>query len=211
LPSSGDQFASLDLTTESLEPEKFTNYEVGFKWDIFPALAFTAAVYQLDRENTRFNLPNNGGAQQTGASRSEGLEVGLTGYLTDEWQVSGGYAHQKAEITSTSTLGAAGKEVPLVPHDTLTLWNKYMFTREWGAGVGVIHTTDMFAGTDNTVVLPGYTRVDAALYWNVNEHLQAQLNVENLFDETYYPTAHNNNNISPGSPQAFYVTLSSGF
>jgi outer membrane receptor for Fe3+-dicitrate len=56
LPQSGDQFLSLDLTSAALEPEKFDNYELGLKWAIRPALLFTAALYQLDRTNTRAPL-----------------------------------------------------------------------------------------------------------------------------------------------------------
>jgi catecholate siderophore receptor len=211
LPSSGDQFASLSATSQNLEPEKFTNYEVGFKWDIYPALAFTAALYQLDRENSPAPDPNNPGVTiLIGSTRTEGLELGLNGYVTDEWQVSAGYAHQKGEVT---TPGAAtqGNDLALVPRDTFSFWNKYMLTPTWGAGVGVIYRTDMFAAVDNAVVLPGYTRVDAALYWNINENLRAQLNIENILNETYYATAHNNNNISPGSPHAAYVTVTSNF
>ncbi len=210
LPSSGDQFSSLSPTTQNFEPEKFTNYEVGFKWDIYPALAFTAAAYHLNRENSPAPNPNN--TSQTiliGESETKGIEVGLNGYVTDQWQVSAGYAHQWSEILTPGT--TKGNELAMVPSDTVSVWNKYMVTRDWGAGVGVIHRTDMFAAVDNAVTLPGYTRVDAALYWNVNEHLAAQLNVENLFDTEYYVTAHNNNNITPGSPQAFYVTLSSRY
>jgi len=210
LPSSGDQFSSLSLTSRNFEPEKFTNYEVGFKYDIYPALAFTAAAYHLNRENSPAPDPNNAG--QTiliGETETRGIEIGLNGYLTDKWQVSAGYAHQWSEIL---TPGATkGNELAMVPSDTVSLWNKYMVTRDWGAGIGIIHRTDMFAAVDNAVTLPGYTRVDAALYWNVNEHLAAQLNVENVFDTEYYVTAHNNNNITPGSPQAFYFTLSTRY
>jgi catecholate siderophore receptor len=69
----------------------------------------------------------------------------------------------------------------------------------------------MYANIDNAVKLPGFARVDAALFWDISENVEAQLNVENLFDTEYYVTAHNNNNITPGSPQAFYVTLSSRY
>jgi outer membrane receptor protein involved in Fe transport len=37
LPQSGDQFTSLDLTSQALEPEKFDNYEIGAKWELRPA------------------------------------------------------------------------------------------------------------------------------------------------------------------------------
>lgn len=210
LPSSGDQFSSLTITTQNFEPEKFTNYEVGLKYNIYPALAFTAAAYQLNRENSPATDPNNPAVTiLIGETETKGIEVGLNGYVTDAWQVSAGYAHQWSEIL---TPGATqGNDLALVPSDTLSVWNKYMVTRDWGAGVGVIHRTDMFAAVDNAVTLPSFTRVDAALFWNVNEHLAAQLNVENLFDTEYYVTSNGNNNITPGSPQAFYVTLSSRY
>jgi catecholate siderophore receptor len=67
----------------------------------------------------------------------------------------------------------------------------------------VIHQSSQFAAirTAPTVTrLPGYTRVDAALFFNASEKVQLQLNIENLLDETYFSDAHNNNNITPGAP-----------
>ena len=49
-----------------------------------------------------------------------------------------------------------------MPHHTLSLWNNYQFRPRLGAALGVVYRTDMFAAIDNTVTLPGYTRVDAA-------------------------------------------------
>jgi catecholate siderophore receptor len=69
-------------------------------------------------------------------------------------------------------------------------------------GLGVIYQTEMFASSDNLVTLPGFTRVDAGIYYAPNEHLRMQLNVENLLDERYYQNANSNNNITPGSPLA---------
>ncbi len=53
LPASGDQFAGLSVSSESLKPESFRNLEAGFKVDVGPRLMATGAVYQLDRENTQ--------------------------------------------------------------------------------------------------------------------------------------------------------------
>ena len=46
----------------------------------------------------------------------------------------------------------------------------------------------------------GDTRVDAAVFYDVNEDFRLQLNIENLLDEEYFPDAHSNNNISTGKP-----------
>ena len=215
LPSSGDQFATLDATTETLEPEEFVNYEVGAKWDLRPGLSLTAALYQLERTNTRFTAPS-GVTLQTGASRSRGFELALAGRLTEAWEVIGGSAWQDAETTaatgtSPTSIVPAGRVLPLTPRHSFSLWNKYQFTPRWAAGLGVIHQEEMFASTSNTVELPSFTRIDAALYWAVTPNLEAQVNLENLFDETYFPTSHGDNNILPGSPRAVRVSLTSRF
>lgn len=208
LPGSGEQFTSLTSTTVSLEPEKFENLELGAKWDVLPDLTLSAAVFQLDRTNTSAPDPNNPGlVVQTGSQRTKGFEVGGAGNITSAWQVIGGYAYQDAEITSNTSAARAGAKVPLVPQHTVSLWNKYRFTPVWSAGLGVIHQSGMFAGADNAVRLPGFTRFDAAVYANVTDTVQLQLNVQNLFDRTYYSTAHSNNNITPGAPRTVLVSL----
>lgn len=212
LPSSGDQFANLTggvTGTANLAPEEFLNKEIGFKWEITPRLMVTGALFQLDREN-QFVTTTAGEVGQLGKTRTEGGELTLTGHLTDDWEVVAGYGYQTADVIVGST-ATQGKQVALVPHHTFSLWNKYRFLPDWAAGLGVVSRSEMYANIDNNVTLPGYARVDAALFWDINEHLKAQLNVENLFDTDYYSTAHNNNNITPGSPQAFYVTVTSNF
>jgi catecholate siderophore receptor len=212
LPSSGEQFAALNATTAALEPEEFENLELGAKWDIRPNLSLTAALYRLEQTNTTAPDPARPGVViQTGSQRTHGFEVTLGGYLTDAWQVVGGYGWQDAEITSTTTAAPAGRKVPLVPRHTFSLWNKYQFTPMIGAGLGVIHQEEMFASISNTVTLPSFTRVDAALFVNLTETVRAQLNVENVFDETYFPTSHGDNNILPGSPRAARVSLTTRF
>lgn len=206
LPFSGDQFAGLNTTTADLVPEEFLNREIGFKWDISRRLAFTGALFMLDRENQRFEV--NGIVTQTGKTRTEGGELTLTGYVTDDWEVVAGYGYQTAEMLVGDD---AGNEVPLVPHHTFSLWNKYYFLRDWAAGLGVISRTGMYANIDNAVRLPGYARLDAALFWDINENLEAQLNIENVLDTEYYATAHNNNNITPGAPRSAYVTITARY
>jgi catecholate siderophore receptor len=212
LPGAGDQFSSLTATTQTLEPEEFKNYEVGAKWDVTPNLSLTAAAYRLDRTNTTARDPNNPAVTiQTGAQRSRGFELGVSGRLTERWEVAGGYAWQDAEITSATTAAVAGKAVALTPRHSLSLWNKVELTPAWAVGLGVIGQGRSYAAVDNAVTLPGYTRVDAALFWTVNDRLRAQLNVENLFDRRYAATAQGNNNILPGSPRAARISLTAAF
>ena len=105
----------------------------------------------------------------------------------------------------------AGARVPFVPETSLSLWNKYSFTNKLGAALGVIRQSEMFAAIDNKVTLPSFTRVDAALFAGLGFGLRAQVNVENVFNVKYFPTAHSNNNISPGSPREARVSITAAF
>jgi catecholate siderophore receptor len=212
LPSSGDQFSSLTVVTQQIEPETFTNYEVGFKWDVNLGLALTTSVYRLDRTNTRSTDPNDPTRiVQTGSQRTNGYELGLNGRLRNGWTVAGGYAYQDAFVTSATTAAPAGAQVGQVPHHSFSLWNNYQILPRLGAALGVLYRTDMFAAIDNTVTLPGYTRADAAVFFGLTKDLRLQVNVENLCNATYFINADSNTNISPGFPRAVRVRLTTHF
>jgi catecholate siderophore receptor len=201
LPQSGDQFASLAVNTETLEPERFDNYELGAKWEPVAGLLATVAIYQLDRTNTRVVDPTDSTRfVLSGEQRSKGIELGLERSISDNWQVSAGYAWQKAEITETTSAAPAGRKVPLVPRHSFSMWTRYDFTKQLGAGLGVIARSKSFASISNQVKLPGYARVDAAVFYEIGKDIEVQLNVENIFGADYFATAHSDNNIAPGAP-----------
>jgi len=212
LPSSGDQFSSLTSITQQVKPEKFTNYEFGAKWDVRRNLSLTTALYRQDRTNTRATDPNDPTRiLQTGSQRTNGYELGLNGFVTSKWSIAGGYAYQDAFISSTTVNAVKGAHVALVPHHSFSLWNNYRVLPRLGLGLGIIHRSDEFAAVDNTVVLPGYTRADAAVFFSITEKWRLQANFQNLFDNTYYLNADGNNNISPGAPRGARVALIARF
>jgi catecholate siderophore receptor len=211
LPQSGDQFTSLDATTAALEPEAFDNYELGAKWDIHPKLSATAAIYQLDRTNTRASGPTPGTIVLTGTQRTRGAEVALVGHLTDRWEMAFGYGYTDAKIESTTTAAPAGRRVAQVPRHQLSLWNRLDVTRKLGLGLGVYHQSASYATISNAVTLPAYTRLDAAAFFKLRRGLEAQINAENLTNAAYFPTAHTDNNISTGAPRNIRLTLTAKF
>jgi catecholate siderophore receptor len=208
LPSAGDQFSSLDVTSESLKPERFDNYEIGAKWEPIPGLLATVALYRLDRTNTRALDPATNLTVLTGAQRSKGLEIGLERNVTDRWQISAGYALQEAKVTRATTACPSGEcEVPLVPRHQFSVWNRYNVSRPLGFGLGIIAASKSYASISNAVTLPGYARVDAAIFYALSPGIEAQVNVENLLGPDYFATAHNDNNVAPGAPTTARATL----
>jgi catecholate siderophore receptor len=213
LPRAGEQLSSLSVTNQALDPEEFRNYEVGAKWDVVRSFSFTAALYRLDRGNVIVPHPNDPAASiLVDAQRTKGLELGVDGYVTRAWSVAGGYAYQDGVITrAISATAQAGAVLAQLPKHSVSLWSKYEFTPRLAAGVGVIYRGDVFTSTDNTVMLPGWARVDGAVYYNLTSTLKAQVNIENLFDEEYHLNAHSNTNITPGSPRAIRLALTTRF
>ena len=219
VPRSGEQLTSITTGVATLAPEKFKNTEVGAKWDISPNLALNTAVFQLDRSNVILPDPTDGTkAILGGGQRNRGFELGLTGRITSAWSVMGGYAYQHGVITSAqaSTVSggvaaAKGATLAELPKNNFSLWNRYNINQTWGAGLGIITRGPMYAAIDNATKLPGFARVDAAVYAKINKDVKVQLNIENLFDTQYYASAHNNNNIMPGSPIAIRLSVTSNF
>lgn len=212
LPSSGDQFTSLNVTTETLEPERFSNYELGVKWDPQPGLSVALALYQLDRTNTSAPDPVDPTQTiQTGSQRSRGIELSATGRVTPAWQTLLSYDFKDVEITSPTSRADIGQVPGSTPRHTVSLWNRYQVNSYFGLGLGVLHRDEMFAAIDNTVTIPAFTRLDGALFVRLNDRARAQINVRNLADERYFVSAHNNNNITPGSPRSLVASVTIGF
>lgn len=211
------------MTNESLDPEEFTNYEVGLKWDANANLAFTAALFEIERTNVAITDPLAGTPDGppagtlilTDGQRDKGVELGLSGNVTEKWSIIAASAFQDAEIISDqSATVLKGARLASLPKTTFSMWNRYDVSSTWGFGLGMVYRDDILAATENlatpenNVTLPSFTRVDAAVYFRMNERWHAQLNVENLLDEHYLQFAHSNTNITPGSPRAARVVVS---
>ncbi|HEU0306454.1 MAG TPA: TonB-dependent receptor, partial [Lysobacter sp.] len=102
-------------------------------------------------------------------------------------------------------------DLPQLPEQTASLWNRYDFNDRWGVGLGAIYRGALYASTSNLVVVKSYTRYDAAVFWDVSDRIGLQLNIENIFDKEYFASAHNDNNITPGSPRAAYLSMNVKF
>ena len=117
VPRAGDQLASLTLSNEALEPEQFTNYEVGAKWDVRPTLSFSSAVFRLDRTNVVVPDPvDPTRSLLLDGQRTKGIEVGASGTPAAAWHVMAAYSYQDGTITRTLSASApAGARMAKLP------------------------------------------------------------------------------------------------
>lgn len=210
LPSS--EQLSLATNNAELGPENAKNYELGARWDLLPKLTLSAAVFRTDRNDVKVNDPFLAGVLiMTGQQRTEGVELSLQGEVARNWEIYAGYANLDGRITKGTSI-PAGRKLGLVPRDAFSIWNKFALGGGWSTGLGVVYQSESYTSTSNTVKLPAFARADGAIFYNFSDNkTRLALNVENLFDKKYYPTAHNDNNISPGAPRNARLTLSTTF
>ena len=127
------------------------------------------------------------GTVLTGEQRSRGIELGLERSVSSRWLMSAGYACRRPRSPDDHGAAPAGREVPLVPRHSFSLWNRYDVTKRLALGLGVIARSKSYASISNAVKLPGYARVDAALYYKLPRGIEAQVNVENIARRRLFP------------------------
>ncbi|WP_151749332.1 TonB-dependent receptor [Acinetobacter seifertii] len=198
----------LYTNSADLSPTKTENYEVGAKWDVNDQLNVTLALFEMSQTNIQNQDPANPTqALLAGEQKTKGVELSLTGQLTDQLSVLAGYSYMNGKIEK-STIGFTGNHSALTPNNTANLWLKYQISDHWYAAVGGRGESSRFSAPDNKNVLPGYAVVNAALGYQ-SERYDVNLNLNNLFDRDYFVSGHSGANDSNmmGDPLNAQVAL----
>ncbi|WP_445536235.1 TonB-dependent receptor [Acinetobacter sp. G18] len=200
----------LYTNSADLSPTKTENYEVGAKWDVNDQLNVTLALFEMSQTNIQNQDPNDPKgltAILAGEQKTKGIELSLTGQLTDQLSVLAGYSYMDGKIEK-STIGFTGNHSALTPNNTANLWLKYQINDHWYAAVGGRGESSRFSAPDNKNVLPGYAVVNAALGYQ-SERYDVNLNLNNLFDRDYFVSGHSGANDSNmmGDPLNAQVAL----
>ncbi len=188
----GDGSESISVASQNLKPEEVRTMELGSKWDLFDRRAnFTAAIFRTEKTNTRVN-DDESISRNIGETRVDGIELGLSGNITDAWVVSAGYTYLDAEIidggyVSGSPTGSVnGNQTPTTPKHSATLWTTYAIDSQFTLGAGATYMDKVYADNTNYRWAPAYTRFDAMARYNVNQNVDLQLNLNNLSDKRYF-------------------------
>ena len=191
LPRSGEQFKKLDSKAASLDPDVFENTEVGVKVDIMPGLTFSAAYFESEQEQAVRDSVSGEQSEVVGL-KVDGFELELKGQINDKLYIAAGYAN----MDGTTGKGGEPREIP---EFTAHLWANYQVSDNFGFGIGMTHQDDSNISNDKPgLILPDYTRWDAAAYWTVSDNTEVRLNIENLSDELYFPHSHSTHQASVG-------------
>ena len=177
-----------------LKPQIGEQYEVGYKTRMIGGrLTGSVTAYTLTKSNITEYDPISFFPHVVGEARSRGLELDLAGQISRHLSLIGSYTYDDAVITKDPYNGTLGNRLGGVAPHVANLWGKYDThpgeDRGLSIGVGLYYSAGRWGDDANTWRMKGYARVDTMVAWRIpvnGAHLTAQLNVNNLFDSTYF-------------------------
>lgn len=202
--------SSKGLGGKVIEPVVGENYELGIKGEYFDgALNASMAVFQIDQKNRAQELPDSKGCgsgpasacyEAAGLVRSRGVDLEIQGALTDNLQLAAGYTYTQTKYVDDTNASREGKDFDRAkPRQLFKLSTIYTLPgvlQRWRVGGDVyqqsrIRTSGGTGATAWKNQQGSYTVAGLVAGYKASEQLDLQLNVNNLFDRTYYSSVAN--------------------
>jgi len=203
LPRSGEQYKKLTASSAALDPDVYENMEIGVNYDIRPNLSLRASFF--DNEQTIATRDESGEGAEIVGLQVDGFELEVKGQVNDQLFMQLGYSN----MDGTTSSGGEPREIP---DHTLSLWTTYQVNDKFGYGIGFTRQGDSNISNNKPgLILPEYTRVDFAAYYDVSEDLTVRLNIENLTDKVYFPHSHSTHQASVGEEVNARLSITSRF
>lgn len=174
-----------------LDPLEGKAYEAGVKSEFFHRrLNFSAAVFQIEQDNLAQAIPNqfapNGeqAYRAVAGTKSRGVEMEINGQLQPGWQVFAGASYSRAKDGDDERINT------YVPTTQVKLFTTYRMPGEWGkltigGGTWQSKISDKIGPNSERFTQESYAIVDLLARYQIDAHLSAALNVNNLFDKSY--------------------------
>lgn len=206
-PNSG-----LDAGGKSFKPEEGVGYEVGIKSELFDErLSATLAAFHIEKENVLALDPATDTNRAMGKARSQGLDLQVTGQVTDAIRVIGAFAYIDAEVTKGDKEIPTGSRILGVAKRSGSLLGVYEFQdgalRGSDLGAAFTYVGDRSGEAGTGFELPAYHTVDLLAHYKATKNVTVGLNLNNLFDEKYYERSYSRYWANPGEPRNLTVSL----
>lgn len=201
-----------------LDPVEGTNYEAGIKGELAEGrLNVSLALFNIRQKNRAQSDPAHpcvGNACYyiaSGEVESQGLEAEASGRISRDLSLSAGYTFNTTKYLKDAS--AEGQPFArFAPKHILRLWGNYQLPvdeRRWSLGLGMqAQSAYSVVSGASTLRQGGYALANMRLGYRINQQLSVALNINNLFDRSYYQslssTAWNNRY---GEPRSAMLTL----
>nr|WP_314741684.1 TonB-dependent siderophore receptor [uncultured Haemophilus sp.] len=187
--------SGLGADKKVIDPLLGTNYELGWKTDWYNGKLNTAvALFNITQKNRPIYVVDNnydGGGYYatTGKVRSRGVDIEISGNLTEDWQLMFGYTFNRSKyLRSESTRYFSGENFSKhTPKHMLRLYTSYNLPidqKRWTVGAGV--STQSKTESLNGIRQSGYAIWDANIRYEVSKNFAVNLIGKNLTNKRYY-------------------------
>ena len=195
--------SSKDISATPVKPIIGKNYEVGIKGEYFDGgLNASLALFRIDQENRAVQVfvpdcPQSACYEASGEIRSQGIDFELQGALTENWQVGGGYTYARVHTLKD----AANPQNENQRFDTDTPEHMFKMSTVYhfqgpleklrvGGNISwqsrMYNDVELLDGSHYRLKQGAYATTDLMAGYRVNQHLDLQLNANNIFDREYY-------------------------
>ncbi len=208
---------SLSAGTAAIGPVKADTYEVGAKTEWLDGkMEVTAALFRTEVQNAQNSDPERPGQIiLAGNQRVDGLEIGVSGHITDNWEILAGFTYLDPKTVFSLVPGTTGMVMVNAARAQGNLWTEYYIDDHWEVGTGFNFLGRRYADLQNTASVPSYFLWNGMVEYKVNENYSLQMNITNITDETYYDNSYfasgAENHITPGAGRTFTFLASAHF
>lgn len=221
----GENFRPLsgaDFAGNPFDPNLSESLEGGIKYAAASGrLTATASVFSIQQGNILVADPVNAGFTIAGGeAQSRGFEFDLEGEIAPGLDLWVSYAYVDAEIENAvadpdfGKLIRAGDRLLNIPEHTLSVQLAYsteVAGRDVRFGGGVLHVSERLGEVGTTFELPDYTLARLFAEAELTEGVRLRVDIDNLFDTTWYSNSFSQLWVQPGTPRNARVTASFAF
>ena len=206
-----------DMYGGPFDPLTSRMIEGGIKADLFGnRLLASLAVYQITQNNilVNANSPANPNLlEQRGEERSRGFEVDMSGSISRDLSINANYAFNIAEITESDDEDLIGNIKENAPRHQGGIWTKYTRSEGIFDGIGISAGANFITERntfEQSLQLPAYTIFNAAIQYKI-DRFKMMININNVFDKTYWEGGYSYARLYPGEPRHFLANISYTF
>lgn len=207
----------LDKYGNTLSPTTGKTNEVGLKASYFEdRINASLSLFESKLNNVAQQDPDNktpqGGTAYYAVSgtKSRGIELDIQGEVTPNWNLFAGISH----FTASTATGA--RLSPTIPRTTAKLFTTYRLPGDWNrltVGGGISWQSRMFysAANPDAAGQSSYSLTSLMARYEISNNANLTLNVNNVFDKTYFTMVGFFNQQLYGAPRNAQLTFNYKF
>lgn len=198
---------TMNLSNSNFTLTKGKQVETGIKQSLGNGLGeWTAALFRIDKDDIITRDPVNPALSvQGGSQHSQGIELSAALTPWKNWRFEGNFTVLRArydELLEAGGVDRSGKRPTDVPEQVANLWAHHRLGPVL-ASLGGRYVGKRYADNANSVVLPAYSVVDAALAWTYDQRTTLRLLGRNLTDKVYATTSYGSQQFVLGQGRSF--------